>query len=266
MTKSLITILHYNTVKYTDTIYEMLKPYERDDYELVVIDNGSDLDKCSKYTTYKSDENVYFGGALDMAMQLFIENKQYDSFGFYSSDIMLHGNNFVKTLREQLFKQKDLMVISPCVLQPEKSQCYWKQMHCWNSTEIRIVPFVDYMCPLMKREFVEKVQSFGSKYGWCQDLMTGFICEDNNWKIGVCDWTPIIHISNGTVKESPHLSNYNILAQQEMDEYFFKRKLTDRASQLKIKGASYVYTDNLKTEDLYRLRDEVEQEVKQKII
>lgn len=244
MSKSLIVILHYNTIKYTDVLYEMLKPYERDDYELIVLDNGSDIEKSSKYTTHRSDENTCFGGALDMAMELFIESPQYDSLGFYSSDIMLHGNTFVKTLREQLFKQKDLMVISPCVIQPEQSQCFWKQMHCWNSTDLRIVPFVDYMCPLMKREFVEKAKSFGSKYGWVQDLMTGFICEDNKWKIGVCDWTPIIHISNGTVKDNPHMSNYNILAQQEMDEYFLKLGLVDRATQLKIKGFTYKYENS----------------------
>jgi hypothetical protein len=246
MTKSLIVILHHNTIKYTDQLYEMLKPYENSgNYELIVIDNGSDEGKSSKYSTYKSDENVYFGGGLDMAMKLFIDNPQYDSFGFYSSDIILHGNNFIKTLRDLLFKQDDLMVISPCVIQPEKSQCFWKQMHCWNSTNLRIVPFVDYMCPLMKRKFVETAKSFDSKYGWVQDLMTGFICEDNNWKIGVCDWTPVIHISNGTVKDNPHLSNYNILAQQEMNEYFIKRGTVDRAEKLKIKGATYEYSNTL---------------------
>ena len=241
MSKSLIIILHYNTIKYTDQLYEMLKPYERDDYDLVVLDNGSDEGKSSQYTTYRSDENTGFGGALDMSMNLFIDSPQYDSMGFYSSDVILHGNIFIKTLRELLFKEKDLMVISPCVIQPEKAQCHWKQMHCWNAKEVRHVPFVDYMCPLMKREFVEKAKAFGSKYGWVQDLMTGFICEDNNWKIGVCDWTPVIHIGNGTVKDNPHLSNYNILAQREMDEYFFRKNLVERATQLKIKGAGYSY-------------------------
>ena len=53
MTKSLVAILHYNSTHYTDTLYELMKPYERDNYDLVVIDNGSDPNKTSKYTTYK---------------------------------------------------------------------------------------------------------------------------------------------------------------------------------------------------------------------
>jgi len=239
--KSLVAILHYNTIKYTDTLYEMLKPYEREDYDLVVIDNGSDEGKSSKYTTFRSDENVYYGGGLDMALNLFIEDKQYDSFVLLNSDLIIHGYNFIKTLREELFKQDDLMIVSPCVIQPEPNQCFWKQMHCWNSTKIRIVPFVDYQCALMKREFAEKVQSFGSKYGWVQDIMTGIICEDNKWKIGVCDWLPIVHIGNGTVKDNPKVSNYNILAQQEMDRYFIEKGLTDRANQIKLKSVNYGY-------------------------
>ena len=54
MNKSLVAILHFNSTHYTDTLYEMLKPYEENNnYDLVVIDNGSELGKTSKYTTFK---------------------------------------------------------------------------------------------------------------------------------------------------------------------------------------------------------------------
>jgi len=239
--KSLVAILHHNTTQYTDALYEMLKPYEREDYDLVVIDNGSVEGKTSKYTTYRSEENVFYGGGLDMAMQLFIENKEYDSMVLLNSDLIIHGYNFIKTMRELLFDRNDVVLVSPCVIQPTPQQCFWKQMHCWNADKLRIVPFVDFQCALMKRELVEKIGAFGSRYGWVQDLMTGIICEDNNWKIVVCDWLPIVHIGNGTVKDNPNLSNYNILAQQEMDQYFIDKNLTNRVNQLKIKSIGYKY-------------------------
>lgn len=241
MSKSLVAILHYNTVHYTDALYEMLKPYERGDYDLVVIDNGSVEGKSSKYTTFRSDENMFYGGGLDMTLQLFLDDPQYDSFTLLNSDLIIHGYNYIRTLRQLLFSQPDLMVVSPCVIQPIPQQCFWKQMHCWNATELRFVPFVDYQSPLIKREFAEKVKAFGSRYGWVQDLMTGIVCEDNNWKIAVCDWLPVVHIGNATVKESPNLSNYNIMAQQEMDAYFQQKGLAQRAQQLKEKSIGYRY-------------------------
>jgi hypothetical protein len=219
----------------------MLKPYERDDYDVVVIDNGSDKEKTSKYTTYRSEENVFYGGGLDMGLQLFLDSPEYDSFVLLNSDLIIHGYNFIKTMRELLFDRNDVMIVSPCVIQPTPQQCFWKQMHCWNADKLRIVPFVDFQCALMKRELAEKIGSFGSRYGWVQDLMTGIICEDNNWKIVVSDRLPIVHIGNGTVKENPKLSNYNILAQQEMDQYFIDKNLTNRVNQLKMKSIDYKY-------------------------
>ena len=40
-TTTLAVILHYNTVECTDALYRQLKPFESDDYELIVLDNGS---------------------------------------------------------------------------------------------------------------------------------------------------------------------------------------------------------------------------------
>ena len=76
MSKSLVAILHFNSPQYTDTLYELLKPYEGDDYDLEVIDNGSSPTRTSKYTTMRLEENVYYGGGLDVTMQYFIDNKR----------------------------------------------------------------------------------------------------------------------------------------------------------------------------------------------
>lgn len=242
MTKSLVGILHYNTVKYTDTLYELLKPYEREDYDLIVIDNGSDTNKSSKYSTFRLEENVYFGGGLDVTMNYFIENKQYDSMMLLNSDLIVHGHNFVKSLRTQLFSDEDLVLVSGCVLQPEKNQCHWKMIHNWGYNQLRYVPWVDYQCSLLKRKFVEEIKGFGSRFGWVQDVMTGIVCEDNNWKIGVCDWLPVIHFGNGTVKDNstdPIISQYNQLAEQEMFQYFQDRGLMDRFVNLRQKAENY---------------------------
>lgn len=242
MTKSLVAILHYNSTQYTDTLYEMLKPYERDDYDLVVIDNGSDLQKTSKYTTFRLEENVYYGGGLDVTMNYFIENTQYDSMMLLNSDLIIHGQNFVKSLRNELFSEEDLVSVSGCVIQPEKDQCHWKAIHNWGHKTLRYVPWVDYQCNLLKRKFVEKVEGFGSHFGWVQDIMTGIVCENEGWKIGVCDWLPVVHFGNGSVKDNsndPIISQYNQLAEQEMLQYFREKGLWDRFLDQRQKAENY---------------------------
>jgi GT2 family glycosyltransferase len=242
MSKSLVAILHYNSFNFTDTLYELLKPYEGEDYDLIVIDNGSDEGKTSKYSTFRIEENVYYGGGLDVTMNYFIENKQYDSMILLNSDLIIHGYNFIKSLRKELFSDEKLMLASGCVLQPEKSQCHWKMIHNWGSKTIRHVPWVDYQCSLLKRELVETIGSFGSKFGWVQDVMTGIVCEDKGWKIGVCDWLPVIHFGNGSVKansDKPIISQYNQLAEQEMVQYFRDKGLWDRFLDLRHKAEQY---------------------------
>ena len=244
MGKTLAAILHYNTTKYTDTLYEMLKPYEREDYDLVVIDNGSDENKTSKYTTFRLEENVYYGGGLDVTMNYFLENPQYDSMILLNSDLIIHGYNFIHSLREELFSEEDLVLVSGCVIQPEQSQCHWKAIHNWGQKTIRYVPWVDFQCALLKRKFVEEVKGFGSKFGWVQDIMTGIVCENKGWKIGVCDWLPVIHFGNGSVKENSHnpiISQYNQLAEQEMIQYFQDKGLWNDFIKQRNKGENYIH-------------------------
>ena len=87
--KTLVAILQYNTYELTDSLYETLKPYEEDIYDLVVIDNGSQTDKISKYTNYTLEENGYYGGGLNAILGLFLESKQYDSVMVLNNDILL---------------------------------------------------------------------------------------------------------------------------------------------------------------------------------
>ena len=41
MLKTLAVIYNHNLPEMTDKLWEELKPYERDDYDLILIDNGS---------------------------------------------------------------------------------------------------------------------------------------------------------------------------------------------------------------------------------
>jgi hypothetical protein len=242
MSKTLVAILHHNSIQYTDSLYEMLKPYERDDYELIVIDNGSDPGKSSKYNTHKIDVNTGYGGGLDIIINHFLslDPETYDSLSVLNSDLTIHGYNYFRTLREELFKDDDLVIVSPCLIQ-NGIETDWKHMRCWNSDGLRYVEMLDFQAPLMKRKFVETAKQFGSKYGWVQDIITGIICKDNNWKIAISDRHPVFHVVNGTVKDNPNLSNYNILAHQEMDIYFLERGLTEIANEMKLKSKQYTY-------------------------
>jgi GT2 family glycosyltransferase len=224
--KTLAVILHYNTPQMTDRLYNQLKPYEGDDYELVVLDNGSPESGRSRYTTHRCEPNVYFGGGLNLAMNLVLENPQYDSLLFLNSDLIIHGYRFVKTLRKEMF-EGNYKIISPSVIQPEETQCFWLTMHNWNAKEVRDVPWVDFQCPLIHRDLIEEIQQFDDdlRFGWGNDVYSGVVCKEKGWKIGVVDYCSVVHLASETIKQNEEdtvIKDYNKYAQQGMIRFFNK--------------------------------------------
>lgn len=242
--KTLAVIYNHNMPEMTDSLWESLKPYERDDYDLILIDNGSKPEGKSKYTTHETGQNTYFGGALNIALQFFLESGEYDSLLSLNNDLILQGPNFVKTLREEMFKG-DYKIISPSVLQVE-SQCKWKYMHCWNSSEPRDVKWVDFQAPLIHKDFIEKIQQYPAEliYGWGQDMLSGIICEQEGWKVGVVDKCPLIHHSARTYKAGASdldLTTYCRNAEGGMFGYFNKEGLMTKFHEFRNLSADYNY-------------------------
>ena len=113
--KTLAVILHYNTKHYTDRLYRQLKPYENQGYDLFILDNGSQIKPDNP--SVRVDQNIFFGGGLNLAFQWVLDNPEYDSLLFLNNDLVIHGDGFIKTLRKYLPEYK---IISPSIIQPEE--------------------------------------------------------------------------------------------------------------------------------------------------
>jgi GT2 family glycosyltransferase len=241
--KTLVVIYNHNLPDLTDQLFESLESHRDETYDIVLIDNGSTDSGKSKYTTHETGQNIYFGGGLNLAMQLFLENKQYDSLLSLNNDLILHGGNFVKSLRKVMF-ENDYKIVSPCVLQPQKNQCKWKYMHCWSANIPRQVKWVDFQAPLMHRDLVEKINQFDLQliYGWGQDVYSGIVCEQNDWKVAVVDWCPVIHYSAHTYKQEKSdltLNEYCMNAERNMFEFFEKQNLIHTFNLYRELSANY---------------------------
>jgi GT2 family glycosyltransferase len=242
--KTLVFILNYNTPELTDNLYESLKPYERDDYSIYILDNGSDLNKKCKNKVIQLDKNHLFGGGLNIAFKYMLDYApKYDSLLFMNSDLIVHPYNFVKTLRSYL---NEYTIISPSIIQPVKDQCYWKNMHQYGSNTIRQVKWVDFQCPMIHYRFIEHVKQFDSElvYGWGQDVLSGITCEEKGWKVGVLDNITAVHLNSYTInsnKDKPEISNYNRIAEQNMFNYFNRVGLMNKLMEFRNFNEKYSY-------------------------
>ena len=206
-------------------LYESLKPYERTDYDLFVIDNGSSKEGKSKHTSLELEENVYFGGGFNAAMQYTLENKEYDSMMFLNNDLTVHPYNFVKALREEMLSGYD--IVSPSFYNVEaKQQCFWKTMHSYCDGSIREVPFIDFQCPLISRRLLEEIKEIHQSLimGWGIDFMFALTAKDKRWKLGVVDRCCVLHHNSLTVKlgvAGINIQQYCQRAEGGQYEYFY---------------------------------------------
>lgn len=227
--KTLVVILNHNLPEYTNFLYDELKTYQDDSYDVFVFDNGSNESGKPKKIHLATDTNCYFGGALNLVFGYMLSNKQYDSLLFLNNDLLIHGYNFVKTLRKEMFEQ-DYTILSPAILQVRLEQDMWKQMHNYGTQNVRPVQWVDFMSPLINRRLIEEIKQFDSQllYGWGIDIYCGIICEEKNWKVGIVDYLTAVHLVAKTTKEGKSditSEQYFNLAQQGMNNFFISNNL-----------------------------------------
>jgi hypothetical protein len=222
--KTLVLILHYNTLDLTNSLYESLEQFQSDDYDLFILNNGAEKEQDSEYPSLYTNENLYFGGGLDWAFKYMIEHTEYDSLLFLNSDLIIEGENFVKILRNEMFKN-DLKIASFSLIEnfvDTKTKTVYPQMANWKSEEIRLVPWVDFQCPLLHRELIEKIGGFSSKikFGYAHHYICAFVCEENNWRIGVSDKKVVTHIGAQTATKMWSWDKYVKKAHRQMRNYF----------------------------------------------
>lgn len=257
MSKTAAIILNHNMPDYTDMLYESLKPYERYDYDLFVLDNASKPEGKSKYTSFELEQNVYFGGGLNASMQFVKENPKYDSLLFLSNDLTIHGYEFVRTLRDEMFEEIFMGkygaqevkydIVSPTFYNIEANQqCHWKCMHSRCSSEIRQVPYSDFQCPLISRRLIEAVGEIDSDliWGWGPDWLFALTAKKLGYKIGVVDRCCVLHHNSLTVKRGVagiDIPTYCRNAEAGMYKFFQKTGLYNEYMNLRNETQQYEY-------------------------
>lgn len=245
--KTLAVILNHNLPDYTDMLYESLKPYERNDYDLVVLDNGSTPEGASKYTAYKSDTNVYFGGGFQAASDIVLNSVLYDSLLFLNNDLTVFGPEFVRTLKEAMYIE-ECHVVSPCFFNIEPTgQCHWKTMHNWGHRSPRHVPFVDLQAPLIHRDMLKALGRAGEEnfIGWGIDAYIAIIARRNNWKMAVLDYVSMLHHNSLTVKKGVAgmtMQQYCQRAEESQRDFFLRHNLVREFLEVRQLGEAYVPT------------------------
>jgi len=238
----LITTLNYNQPELTDNLVTQLK---RDNtfsqHELMVVDNGS-TKELAKSTTHKLPENLFFGGGLNVIIDYFLSTDQ-DYLVLFNNDLIFHGPRLIENMLSEI-KEHNLDLYSPSITNSSKDQCHWKQMWNWGTKSVRQVDFIDFMCPIFSRKFVEEIKQFPNELflGWGPDFYAGIIAQEKGFKTGVSDNITLTHLVSQTFKTGAieiKESDFCLQADQNMHQYFFNSPYKDKFLELRQKYSTY---------------------------
>jgi glycosyltransferase involved in cell wall biosynthesis len=237
----LLATLNHNLPDWTDNLVNQLK---RDplfnECELIVIDNGSS-ESPAKSTTHKLEQNVFFGGGLNVTLEYFLSTN-HDYLYFLNNDLVFHGPNFLTTSLKEV-KESDASIYSPTIINASMEQCHWKQMWNWGGG-LRKVRWIDFQCPLLRRDILEKIQHFPDEliYGWGLDFYAGCIGEKYNFNTVVSDNNTIAHMNSLTFKENKiniGINEFCQKAEQSMCNYFRNSEYSSLYYDLRTYGEQY---------------------------
>jgi GT2 family glycosyltransferase len=237
----LIATLNHNLPVWTDNLVTQL---QRDplfaECELMVVDNGS-AEPLAKSTTHKLAQNVYFGGGFNVVLDYFLSTN-HEYLYFLNNDLVFHGPSFLTTsLREA--KEADAAVYSPSVINASIDQCHWKQMWNWGNG-LRETQWVDFQCPLIRRDLLEKIQQYPDEliYGWGLDFYTGCITDQLGLKTIVSDSNTITHMNSLTFKEKKiniGVDEFCRNAETNMNNFFLNSEYKSLYYKLRSHGENY---------------------------
>jgi GT2 family glycosyltransferase len=238
----LIATLNYNQPDLTDNLVSQL--YRGNDlskHELMIVDNGS-TKPLAKTTTHQLNENIFFGGGLNMILEYFLSTT-HDHFALFNNDLIFHGPRLIDNMLREM-KENDLALYSPSITNAGADQCFWRQMWNWGTGTVRPVSFIDFMCPVFRRDFAEYLIKFPDELflGWGPDFYAGIQSEVAGLRIGVSDNITLSHLVGQTFKTGAieiKESDFCAQADRNMNDFFLNSKYKDKYIEYRQYGATY---------------------------
>jgi GT2 family glycosyltransferase len=227
----LISTLNYNQPELTDNLVKQLqRGNDLSQHEIMVLDNGS-TKTIARSTTHQLSDNVFFGGGLNVIMEHFLQSK-HEYFVLFNNDLIFHGPRLIDNMLREM-QENDLALYSPSITNTGADQCFWKQMWNWGTYSVRQVPFIDFMCLVMRRDLAEYITKYPDELflGWGPDFYSGIKAQEANLKVGVSDNITLSHLVSQTfatgaieMKESDFCAQ----ADGNMHKFFFNSEYKDK--------------------------------------
>ena len=233
--KIAILIVSHNNPKLTDSLCEnIISRTKKIDYDLYVIETGSNLSKISKHTTIWVEDGVRMTRGFNILKSyadLIAETNgyKYSAYQLFVNDAkFIDDQDMVSILWEEMKNRKDCGQINPY---QNIGYPHLKQGKINNSGS-RKESYSEIICPMIRAETWNSIPNLLDNiffYGWGLDYDIPHNLHLNGWRLYICDSVGINHKAFTSYREKEiteeklNIDEFIKLARQNMNSGFEKK-------------------------------------------
>jgi len=181
-----IVITNYNMPERTDALVEYIHDNVKHPFDIAVVDNGSDIEKPSKYTSVRLHRNVQTTNGWLMGLHYFdalrvVSGKEYSAYWFLITSAEFVGGDPLSPMCDVLQSRYDVVGVHPVLTQD--STTYWRHMKEGGDTWM-----MDNIASLYDAKWFDSIGRFDPAliYAWGIDLETGYKARSDGKKLHLC--------------------------------------------------------------------------------
>lgn len=218
-------ILSYNNPEMTDRLVRNIKEVFKTNFEFIVLDNGSDKDKKSEFSTHFIEKNVRMTGGFNHGISIIEkEYPDYDGIWFFTNDCFFYdtGRCPLENVKYFLEKYPQIGILHPSESN-EVEVCY-DVKHDSTIDGAKIVVEYDIVCPVFTKQ---AIKAMGGRFnpafyqGWGSDHESSYIVRKSGLLVVIDHQLKIGHNTSSTYdkgldKLHPNRASYYNAAMSEM--------------------------------------------------
>jgi GT2 family glycosyltransferase len=182
-------ITNYNMPERTDALVKYIHKYVKAyPVDVVVVDNGSDLAKPSRYTKVRLEENVQTTGGWLAGLDSL--NQQYFAYWFLiTSTEFVFGQSYDPLMPMVAKLKNDAQAVGVHNALTIDSTTAWKHLYTRRGVGCRQTWMIDNISSLYRADWFDEIGRFDPalKYGWGVDLETCYLARKQKRTLWVCE-------------------------------------------------------------------------------
>lgn len=230
--KTVLMILSYNNPSMTDRLVENISRIFSRKVPMIILDNGSDKDKVSKYTTHQIEENLRMTGGFNHGIRIVQkEFSDYDNIWLFTNDCYFIPTDQcpLESSETLLKKRPEIGILHPSI-DKSVTVCY-DVYHDPGIKGAKVVIDYDIVCPIFTRNAIDAIGGkFNEKLyqGWGLDYESSFLVRSRNLLVAINHLCIVGHDTSSTYDKGldnlhQNRESYYSAAYQEMHQVFAEK-------------------------------------------